>query len=1185
MGFGVRPGTASGALEMARYYLETDTLSPKQGTRAAYYMGEMPLQPQAAVDQSAAIMALVDAEIALTQAGQTVDRTAIETRVAADLRQRPEFFPAASAEQQTVAHLRRDISPGMAELLGIADVHQHITTEGLANLLRGRRLDGQRIQGRVERSGSVTVSEVFGLERTEVAADKSRAKPPGAEAITHILAGRRMDGAAPVYASGKAVASDAVEGAVKRFKAIYNLPTHREPNADELAHMAAGRTANGGFLTATDYRRQIHATRERVTHFEFTLTFHKSVGVAWGLASEPERARIAAVIQDAVDRTMHYAEERFGWARRGDAGKGGMEKGEIAWIAMPHYLARPTIDIERMNADGTTWNERMVVPMRTSDPMPHVHVIAPNVVKSAGGHVGSIDEKLFGDNVLPELNGVLQAHLAKSLRASGVDVALDADKRATRIMAIPECVNTEFSKRSVEGETRAREYANAHGLDWDALSGAQRSELLRTEIEALRQHKEKPDPTKATTDIFADWQAQAKAIGYNHRSMLRPDEVKPELSNEKRHEKGREIALKLYDRELQANAVSVGGKLREIAALSLVEAGIDHPKADIDAITQGFRERGVMQDGELTTLEWTTAINSVGLRYSKVTTSKHIAREKDIIEMTKAAGADLTAALTAEQIDRAAGRYLAQHAKIDASGQHWKDQRAMMAGLAHARVSFGTGAAGSGKSTIMSALVPAWQEDGRKVIGSTVAWRQTGDFAAAGIGEDQRIALTPLLKGLKNSKIEVDDRTVVILDEVGLVGNSQLHELLRHREKHNFQLVMIGDSKQLSSIEAGNVIRLLTEGLGEEKIPAILNSIRQKTERERTITGLWRDRKAAQALEMKFADGSAELIAGGQGGLVNRAADRYQQRMTENRHDPDYRYLVTTKTNVGVMAISAAIRDRRRIAGELGSDRIEKAAVDISGNSYRLKLATGDRVRFYSKVYDADTPRRGKQVAVNGQTAVVTGITEAGLAVRNEVNGVEGTVAWKSLQDYKGAPVKLGYGYAATGFNSQSMTVTDSLHVSFEGSRTENAFLIYTVKSRHERGAELMLNEAAEYQNVVSQRMAGSDRTVSRQDLIDNVGVNYSRQVESANATDLLTVAAKMQRGTLAGFQVGAVAQHEQEHTMEKTHDPDRPRITQAERDAARAAYRPSQEDIAQQTIVQEVQRQQEQDRSEGLER
>ncbi|MGA8759800.1 MAG: AAA family ATPase [Stellaceae bacterium] len=54
------------------------------------------------------------------------------------------------------------------------------------------------------------------------------------------------------------------------------------------------------------------------------------------------------------------------------------------------------------------------------------------------------------------------------------------------------------------------------------------------------------------------------------------------------------------------------------------------------------------------------------------------------------------------------------------------------------------------------------------------------------------------------------------------------------------QIVIVGDPKQCQSIEAGPVIELLRRAIGEEAIPQILTSIRQKTEREREITSLFR---------------------------------------------------------------------------------------------------------------------------------------------------------------------------------------------------------------------------------------------------------------------------------------------------------------------------------------------------------
>ena len=55
-----------------------------------------------------------------------------------------------------------------------------------------------------------------------------------------------------------------------------------------------------------------------------------------------------------------------------------------------------------------------------------------------------------------------------------------------------------------------------------------------------------------------------------------------------------------------------------------------------------------------------------------------IDREQGLLEMVRAAAADRSTALTAEQIDQAAARFLAAHPQVDPDGVQWQAQRAMM---------------------------------------------------------------------------------------------------------------------------------------------------------------------------------------------------------------------------------------------------------------------------------------------------------------------------------------------------------------------------------------------------------------------------------------------------------------------------------------------------------------------------
>ena len=193
------------------------------------------------------------------------------------------------------------------------------------------------------------------------------------------------------------------------------------------------------------------------------------------------------------------------------------------------------------------------------------------------------------------------------------------------------------------------------------------------------------------------------------------------------------------------------------------------------------------------------------------------------------------------------------------------------------RLGVAIGVAGAGKSTALAPLVEAWKADGREVFGITLAWRQAADLKSAGIAE--RASVAAFLKRVETERYVLGRNSVVVVDEVGLIGTRQMLDLVRLQQKTGMQIVMVGDPKQCQSIEAGPVIELLRRAIGDEAIPQILTSIRQKTEREREITSLFGAGRAVEALEMKQQDGTAELVAGGRQATVQRVARLWRERL------------------------------------------------------------------------------------------------------------------------------------------------------------------------------------------------------------------------------------------------------------------------------------------------------------------
>jgi ATP-dependent exoDNAse (exonuclease V) alpha subunit len=60
----------------------------------------------------------------------------------------------------------------------------------------------------------------------------------------------------------------------------------------------------------------------------------------------------------------------------------------------------------------------------------------------------------------------------------------------------------------------------------------------------------------------------------------------------------------------------------------------------------------------------------------------------------------------------------------------------------------------------------------------------------------------------------LDERTVLVVDEAGMLGSRKLVRLLNNAAEARAKVVLVGDDKQLASIEAGGGFRGLRLRLG-----------------------------------------------------------------------------------------------------------------------------------------------------------------------------------------------------------------------------------------------------------------------------------------------------------------------------------------------------------------------------------
>src|SRR4051812_13185841 len=365
------------------------------------------------------------------------------------------------------------------------------------------------------------------------------------------------------------------------------LDVTRTATHEEVVNLLQGRRADGEEI-AGKRPYTVAAGKDRITYVDFTFSAPKSVSVAMALApTDAERHMIVGAHRDAWMAAMAHLETIIARARKGKAGSKGSVPGKLAWVSFDHYTARPTIEIPYTEADGTktTLIQTVANPKIAGDMQLHTHVTTPNVVVCEDGSVGGMDMLALHDRV-HEVGAYYQAHLATNLRAFGIEVVLDARTEAAKLTAVPEAVCEVFSKRTRDGEAAAREYVKAQGLDWDAMHPMELAGVLKGGARATRRQKETGNRGDDMSDLTA-WQAQAKAAGYEHASVIR-HESKGQLppTEQDRLTRAYQASLPVLDRQLGRRATMYATVARTAAARGLIAAGVESA-ADIDRNHRG----------------------------------------------------------------------------------------------------------------------------------------------------------------------------------------------------------------------------------------------------------------------------------------------------------------------------------------------------------------------------------------------------------------------------------------------------------------------------------------------------------------------------------------------------------------------------------------------------------------------
>jgi hypothetical protein len=572
------------------------------------------------------------------------------------------------------------------------------------------------------------------------------------------------------------------------------------------------------------------------------------------------------------------------------------------------------------------------------------------------------------------------------------------------------------------------------------------------------------------------------------------------MTKAERHRVAYEMSLPWLDKKFQHEAVLSHFELRRGALYGLVHTGMSDLE-DIDAVTKIMREEGVHVYGQKTAIQWGKENDG---RVTSVSTRLHEAQEQEFMQLMKAAAFDKSGAIQPG---------LLRH-KLDTSGLDFSDAHGKAQREAIERVGIGgrfgliLAAAGAGKTASLKGLVAAWDEMQRDVWGASLGWRQADDLADAGIKGWRVKAFSVLIDGMQSGSIRLTDNSVVAIDEWGLLGTRQGLELLRYQQKLGFSIVALGDPKQCGSIEAGDIIDLSRRALGNNAIPMIETTVRQKG-REAQISGLLRKGEARQALEMKLEDKTAEMVYGGRDGVIRRTAELYAERLKETGQAPT----ISAPTNADAHQISVAVRHERRKMGLVGAQDLMTFQATDGTREYSLSVAKGDKVRLFESTKATLPNGRVRSIGRNGNVVEVLDADRSGLTVRNKDDKV-GLIRWETLSKHAGGRgVKLAYGDSLTIYSAQGSTSREHIFTLPNGSGEITAYTAYSAATRHKERAYLLTSEVAERTAVRVSRPVNSIHEITLADKWANVAKRLSYQPRRDTATAMRERVGKVKIG------------------------------------------------------------------------
>ena len=499
------------------------------------------------------------------------------------------------------------------------------------------------------------------------------------------------------------------------------------------------------------------------------------------------------------------------------------------------------------------------------DPQLHTHTVWLNASLREDGEWRATDWTLT-EGARYTANSVYLSELAADLRRSGYELVPTRD--AYEIQGIPKEALEEFGRRAGQIED---ELAKAGKTRETSSHAEKQTANLRT-----REGKEK-QPQEIQ---LSEWDRRARERGLDLVQVVGESRSRSETLTQD-HERGREasagIAVESAARHLSERAAVFTGK--ELAAQALKTGAA----------------RGVVLGDVAWALPRSDSL--VATQDGRFTTRDTIAQEARLLKTARAGRRAFAPLMNEREVTALLGRQESYTGFRYTRGQQESVRHVL---TSRDLVTVVEGHAGGGKTFALDTVREGIEQQGHHPVGLAPSAAAARRLAEGALVEPHTLASWLETKGTAPH--------VYLVDEAGMVSTKDMAALLDRAAEEGSRVVLVGDPRQLHSVEAGNPLKAIVKD--GAPVVALEEIQRQRDVDLKALVELYATGEAGRGAELAAEDFRLT------DNIAHAAAQDYLGRSTEEWEGT----LVLSGTNATREAINREIREGLKQEGRLGED-------------------------------------------------------------------------------------------------------------------------------------------------------------------------------------------------------------------------------------------------------------------------